>query len=721
MKLYLLFLFLLSSASVGAQNLRADSLVAILGKLKEDSIRVNTLNEIASIYYRTDPGQAIIYGTYAKNLAEELKFQSGLALAYKNIGLGHYMQGNFVEALKNWEPSLEIYRSLGDEQLISNLVGNVGSVYYTVGKNAEAIESYLEALKIAEKLGDSIRIATLLLNIGSVYSEQPATLDTARSYYYKALSMGESIQYMDLLGVGSINLGEVYFKQELYDSALFYFEKSLLFVSSNIDLSAALNYIGRIYTQKVDYPAAIKYHEDALELAESENAQLETVRVLLGLAYCYRKQGLVPKAIDYYNQAQAIAEEIELNYELSDAYEGLAFSYGVLGNYQNAYKFLSLQNLTDNTIYKIETEKKTNNQMFSYQLEKKEESIHILEQKAEIEHLKSRRQKGISIAAGSIGVLLLILVVGFYQRMKFIRNTKDKMKVQRDQIESQRDQIQMQHDMVFSQKKLMTDSISYAERIQSAILPSDSRLKELLNEHFVFFKPKDIVSGDFYWIKEVQDHLIIVGADCTGHGVPGAFMSMLGITMLNDLIGDKCFDAPGAVLEQLRIKIKEMLVQEGNVEDQKDGMDMVIAILDTKTRMLHFAGANNPLYVIRSKALLNENHMDPYFATENDDYQLFELKGDKQPIGVHWEETRFTNHTITLQEEDTFYIFSDGFVDQFGGEKRKKFKSVNFKKLLLSIQKEPMVKQGELLEQTYETWRGSHEQIDDVSVFGVRV
>jgi serine phosphatase RsbU (regulator of sigma subunit) len=305
--------------------------------------------------------------------------------------------------------------------------------------------------------------------------------------------------------------------------------------------------------------------------------------------------------------------------------------------------------------------------------------------------------------------------------MKFIRNTNDRMKVQRDQIESQRDQIQVQHDTVYSQKKMMTDSISYAERIQSAILPSDSRLNELLDEHFVFFKPKDIVSGDFYWIKEVQDHLVIVGADCTGHGVPGAFMSMLGITMLNDLIGDKCFDAPGAVLEQLRIKIKDMLDQEGNVKDQKDGMDMAIAILDKKTRMLHFAGANNPLYVIRNKALLNGNHLDPYFSTEDDNYQLFELKGDKQPIGVHWEETKFTNHTISLQEEDTIYIFSDGFVDQFGGDNRKKFKSVNFKKLLLSIQKESMEKQGEVLRQTYDTWRGANEQIDDVSVFGIRV
>ena len=242
-----------------------------------------------------------------------------------------------------------------------------------------------------------------------------------------------------------------------------------------------------------------------------------------------------------------------------------------------------------------------------------------------------------------------------------------------------------------------------------------------MEEYFVFFKPKDIVSGDFYWVKEVQDHLVIVEADCTGHGVPGAFMSMLGITLLNDLIGDRCFDAPAAILDRLRSKIKEMLVQEGNVEDQKDGMDMALAILDKNNRQIHYSGANNPLYIIRNKELESGQQLEPYLSMENGKYQLFELKGDKQPIGVYWEETKFTNHTISLQENDTIYIFSDGIVDQFGGENRKKFKAVNFKKLLLSIQEESMEAQGQIIDDTFESWKGSYEQIDDVSVIGVKI
>ena len=157
------------------------------------------------------------------------------------------------------------------------------------------------------------------------------------------------------------------------------------------------------------------------------------------------------------------------------------------------------------------------------------------------------------------------------------------------------------------------------------------------------------------------------------------------------------------------------------MQEQKDGMDMAIAIFDRKSKQLHFSGANNALYSIRNKELQGGNQLEPYASLENGDYQLYELKGDKQPIGVHWEETDFTTHSVSLHEQDTFYIFSDGFVDQFGGEHRKKFKSLNFKKLLLSIQKEPMDQQKIVIEETFESWQGDFEQIDDVSVIGVKI
>ncbi len=292
---------------------------------------------------------------------------------------------------------------------------------------------------------------------------------------------------------------------------------------------------------------------------------------------------------------------------------------------------------------------------------------------------------------------------------------------QKEEIESQRDEIEAQRDMVFAQKKEITDSISYAQRIQTAILPHKTYLDRVFPEYFVLYKPRDIVSGDFYWIKEVDSTIVIVAADCTGHGVPGAFMSMLGITLLNELLGEGRIDKPDEILGQLRTKVKAMLVQEGTIRDQKDGMDMAIAVIDREKRELQFAGAYNPLYLIRDKEQLTGNEPVSGTSVKGASALLFELKGDRQPIGIHWEKTNFTNLVVRLKENDSVYVFSDGFVDQYGGDHRKKFKTRKFKELLLSVQTESMKKQKQLIEETFEMWRGNIEQIDDVCVIGVRV
>ncbi len=267
------------------------------------------------------------------------------------------------------------------------------------------------------------------------------------------------------------------------------------------------------------------------------------------------------------------------------------------------------------------------------------------------------------------------------------------------------EKIRKQHLLVLQQKQAITDSIRYARRIQRAALPSPAYMNNILSDYFTVYKPKDILSGDFYWVREIDGFRVVIVADCTGHGVPGALMSMLGVTLLNEQFRTFGIRQPGVILGHLRSNVKEILAQEGSENDQMDGIDMAIALIDQDKKELQFAGANRPLFLIR----------------KNDDYELSVIKGDKQPIGVHWEEKEFTNHLIKIQENDSLYIFTDGFVDQYGGEKRKKFKTSNFKKLLLSVQAEPMQNQRKLIEDTFDNWRGTHEQIDDVCVVGVRL
>jgi CheY-like chemotaxis protein/serine phosphatase RsbU (regulator of sigma subunit) len=274
---------------------------------------------------------------------------------------------------------------------------------------------------------------------------------------------------------------------------------------------------------------------------------------------------------------------------------------------------------------------------------------------------------------------------------------------QGDKIAEQKHKIKKQHDLVRTQNKKIEDSILYAKRIQSAVLPPNRFIQYLLSDHFIFYKPRDIVSGDFYWIKQVEEKIFIAAADCTGHGVPGALMSMLGITFLNEIINKDPNIHANEVLNELRTHIISSLRQTGSSGESRDGMDVALCIVDHKNKMLEFAGANNPLYMIRDGELMHE-------------------KGCKMPIGIHRRaKESFVNHYINIKQDDLFYIFSDGYVDQFGGEYGRKFLSANFKKLLLEIADKPLLEQRQIIEKEFDDWKGERKQLDDILVIGFRI
>ncbi len=273
---------------------------------------------------------------------------------------------------------------------------------------------------------------------------------------------------------------------------------------------------------------------------------------------------------------------------------------------------------------------------------------------------------------------------------------------QKEEIESQRDELGRQRDQIALQKKEITDSILYASRIQSAILPPWEPVTRLFRDHFIIYIPRDIVSGDFYWFREHHGRILAVAADCTGHGVPGAFMSMLGLSALNDLANTR-FTRASQFLNELRERVINALHQTGREGEAKDGMDISLCIIDPKKQELQYAGAFNPLYLIRGK-------------------ELKEIKGDKMPIGIFDRGLKpFTNHVIKYEPGDTIYLFSDGFIDQFGGERERKYKSSRFRDLLVSIQEEPLSRQKELLEEAFLAWKGALDQVDDILIIGIRL
>ena len=283
---------------------------------------------------------------------------------------------------------------------------------------------------------------------------------------------------------------------------------------------------------------------------------------------------------------------------------------------------------------------------------------------------------------------------------------------QKEEIEAQRDKIELQRDQIIEQKSEITDSIQYAKRIQNAVLRTDKCLEQEDIECFVLFMPKDIVSGDFYWVKKTDNKVIVAAADCTGHGVPGAFMSILGVNALNEIINyielNKLNFSAADFLNRLRNKIKKALGQTGKEHEAKDGMDIALCVFDLKNNVVEFAGANNPMFLIRKCAEGN--------------YELQHYKPDKMPIGIYaLEEKPFTNHRIEIASNDLIYLFSDGYVDQFGGKKGRKFLSRRFKKILLENAGKSMSEQQQELENFMYKWMQGYDQVDDILVIGVKV
>ncbi len=291
--------------------------------------------------------------------------------------------------------------------------------------------------------------------------------------------------------------------------------------------------------------------------------------------------------------------------------------------------------------------------------------------------------------------LVLVSGIGYVMYVNY-RNKKKANLI----LEEKNRLITNQRDQIAYQKKHITDSIEYAKRIQKAILPSLELFSDKI-EHFVLYKPRDIVSGDFYWVDKKDDKQIVITSDCTGHGVPGAFMSMLGVSLLNEIIKNKDITKPDLILNKLRENIISSLKQMEIKSEVKDGMDMTAIVIDYKNNTLEFAGANNPLIIIR-----------------DGDLQFY--KGDKMPVAIHDSLDPFTLQTIELKKGDAIYTFSDGYPDQFGGPNDKKFLIKNFKDLLMQIQHLSMYEQGEKLNEVFEEWKKEVEQVDDVTVVGIK-
>jgi len=585
--------------------------------------------------------------------------------------------------------------------ILAETLNNFGVDYNAKGSVKMAISFHQKSLKIRERINYKPGIANSLANIGRVHLWQ-GNLDVALNFFNKSQAI-----FLDLRD--SLNIAKSYnyigYIAKLNGNnlqALGYYEKSLAIrrqINNKNGVAQSLTYIGEVFEDAGQLDSALLYYQNGLlidyEIGEKNGAAIG----LISVGRVNLKLGKIDKALANVSRSLAIAEEIGYPGHVKDATDILTDIYIKKGDWKNALNMYQKHVKMRDSLENRENEKALIKQELEYNYDKKNlaDSLKILEinkiNKLKIENRDATISSHRTQLYASIGGILMLIVLSFFI-YKNLRTQKSANQI-----------IQEQKQHVEEKNKQITDSITYAKRIQSAILPTKALIKENLNNSFVLYKPKDIVAGDFYWLEKKNDSLLFAVADCTGHGVPGAMVSVICNNGLNRSVREHGLTKPGEILD----KTREIVIQEfeKSKDEVKDGMD--IALCSLNGNILEFAGANNPLWLIRKSDYGDAS------------IEILETKGNKQPIGKFDNLLPYTTHTLKLNDGDTFYLFSDGFPDQFGGEKGKKYKSGNFKKFLLSIQDKSMDEQLTLITIEFDKWKKGVEQVDDVCVMGVRI
>ena len=687
MKFYFSFLFcFISLISAYAQTTtKIDSLRAAFEKHnKQDTTAVLLMIEIAQELKDKDNNQSLKFAESADSLSEKIKYLKGEMKAKSMIGWRHYQLGNYDLCFDISSKALKIAEDIHDFKEKVAILNSLGAAYFSQQDYKNAVESFRKGYQIAEENQIHDQAGRSLNNIAFILYKDNL-LQEAEEAGKKALAYNLEQENKTFASVAMRTLGDIEMQRKNYDKAESYYKKSLAIceeVKSNILTINVLIRLGRINIQRKNYQEAIEY------LLKTEN---------LSRQYSYRDELL--ESYDYLSHSYKESKQIELAY-----------------NYLEKYKFLY------DSIYNDKNAKRIQELSSQFEAEKKQAQIELLNKEKAIkdEYIQIQKKVNYGLIAGLLLVLSGAGYVFYNYRAKQKMNTlleeqKQEITKKHEEVEAQAEELtQTNNAILIANEEInkknhnITASINYAKKIQSALLPSISTINSLFGEqnHFLLYQPKDILSGDFYWVSEPKEDgsFCFVLADCTGHGVPGALMSIIGCELLHQIVNMKQIYEPDEILNQLRVELVKVLNQEE--VDNQDGMDLAVLKIDKTNKKVCFAGAMNSLYYLQT-------------SISN---QLQEIKGDKIMIGgrLRKKDVSFKLHEIDISKKTYFYLTSDGFKDQFGGVSNKKYSHKRLKEKLQEIHQQPLTMQKTILEKELQDWmsQGEEVQIDDIALFG---
>lgn len=676
-----------------------DSLKLVLESAPQDSNRVNTLLDLGAAYQFTFD-ESLPYFEQAQQLSANLGHTELEAYSYKMIGVVHYYVSDYQQCLVYWEKSLALYEKENRLQDVANTHNNIGNVYLNLSKYPDALAEYQKCLKTSEQLGNKKSVAASYGNIGNVY-EKLGDLDKALVYHFSSFEIDSIIENKNGMAITLNNIGAICEMKGSLDSALYYLNQSLvLYIEANdqLGISAVYENMGNIHLKREEYDEALNFHQQSLEIDKKFGNKTGVAISLNGLGRVYQLKGNLKKAEESQLAALQMAYEVKSPAMKKNVHGSLYEIYSETGEESEALKHhRQYVHLKDSLFNEENTRALMRNELdYEYYKRNLTDSLNRtllavetkLKHEAELADERLSTKVAIIVGAGVFVVMALIAIAIF---ISYRNKSRANLIItqQKQELEEKNNEI--------------TDSIHYAKHIQEVIFPTPDIIRKRFPESFILFKPRDIVSGDFYWMNTVGDKTILAVVDCTGHGVPGAFISLLGYTGLRQAVLEQQLTDPAKILESMNLMVNETLKQSYEKSSVRDGMDMTVCTIDHSNNTLEFAGANNPLYVVK-------------------DDKLQVIKGDGQSVGGFLDLTAptFTKHNISLEPGTSIYMFTDGYPDQFGGSKGKKFKYTRFRELISAAASKTMSEQYTLLDKAIVQWQGDLEQVDDICVMGVR-
>lgn len=676
-----------------------DSCLSIFHKSKSDTTKTNAIKHIVEQSWDENIWPKYndwLYNFVKNKLNQKIpkKVKDNLRHVYastiNNKGYYHSTKGEPLKALDYYKESLKIQKSINDYEGVATSLNNIGAIFNKQGDIPSAINYYHQSLKIYEEIENDAGQAQTLNNLGNIHQSQKDN-QLALEYFHKSLKMYEKLEHKRGVSTLLNNIGFVYFKLKNNEKAMSYYRKSINIrreLNDKAGIASCLNNIASAYENENNIDSSMYYYQKCIDIYAEINNKNGLAIIHNNLARNYAEIGQIKKAEQYALKSLKIAQDIKNPSNIKTVAGTLSDIYERQGKNNEALKMYKLHIEMRDSILNEETQVAAAKSQARYEYQKNKAIDDAEHEKViAIKNKEKEKQTIISIASGIGLVLVIIFLLFVFNRLKITR--KQKLVIE-------------------NQKSEIVDSITYAKRIQEAILPTQKFIEENLPSSFLLYKPKDIVAGDFYWVAKVDDEVFFAAADCTGHGVPGAMVSVVCHNALDRVLREFKLTEPGEILDKTRELVEKQLNKAENssasIKNIRDGMDIALCSLNKKTNKLKYAGAYNPLWIIKS----NSNEVE-------------EIKATRQPIGRVENPTNFSTHSIALSKGDKVYIFSDGFADQFGGKDRKKMMKKRFRELLLNTKNLEMKEQSNAINNYFETWKGEMEQIDDVCIIGVNV